>query len=66
MASGVQPWGEMGGHDMVVLGASSGGVEALSRVVRRLPANLDAAVFVVLHMSPSRESALRSSFRRLK
>src|SRR5262245_26211515 len=49
---------------MVVLGASSGGVEALSRVVRRLPANLDAAVFVVLHMSPSRTSALPAILAR--
>jgi two-component system chemotaxis response regulator CheB len=54
----------MGGHDMVVVGASSGGVDALRRVIRRLPANLDAAVFVVLHMSPSRESALPSILAR--
>ena len=54
----------MAGHDIVVIGASSGGVEALSRVVRRLPANLDAAVFVVLHMSPSRSSALASILAR--
>ncbi len=49
---------------MVVIGASSGGVDALSRVVKRLPANLDAAVFVVLHMSPSRNSALTSILSR--
>lgn len=49
---------------MVVVGASSGGVEALSRVVRRLPANLDAAVFVVLHMAPSRSSALAAILGR--
>lgn len=48
----------------MVIGASSGGVEALSRVVRRLPANLDAAVFVVLHMSPSRSSALPAILAR--
>jgi two-component system chemotaxis response regulator CheB len=52
------------GHDIVVVGASSGGVEALGRVIRRLPANLDAAVFVVLHMSPSRESALPAILAR--
>jgi two-component system chemotaxis response regulator CheB len=49
---------------MVVVGASSGGVEALSRLVRRLPANLDASVFVVLHMSPSRASALPAILAR--
>jgi two-component system chemotaxis response regulator CheB len=52
------------GHDIVVLGASSGGVDALSRVVRRLPADLDAAVFVVLHMSPSRSSVLPAILAR--
>jgi two-component system chemotaxis response regulator CheB len=46
------------GHDIVVIGASAGGVDAVSRVVKRLPADLDAAVFVVLHISPSRVSAL--------
>lgn len=54
----------MPGHDIVVVGASSGGVEALSRVVRRLPASLDAAVFLVLHMSPSRSSALPAILAR--
>jgi two-component system, chemotaxis family, protein-glutamate methylesterase/glutaminase len=55
---------EVTGHDIVVIGASSGGVDALSRLVRRLPANLDAAVFVVLHMSPNRESALPAILAR--
>ena len=46
------------------MGASSGGVEALSRVVRRLPPDLEAAVFVVLHMPPSRSSALTAILSR--
>ena len=54
----------MPGHDIVVIGASSGGVDALIRVVRRLPAELDAAVFVVLHMSPTRPSALPAILAR--
>lgn len=54
----------MYGHDIVVIGASSGGVDALIRVVRRLPADLDAAVFVVLHMSPTRPSALPAILAR--
>lgn len=52
------------GHDIVVVGASSGGVEALSRLVRRLPAGLEASVFVVLHMAPNRASALPAILAR--
>jgi two-component system chemotaxis response regulator CheB len=38
------------GHDIIVLGASAGGVEALSELISRLPADLPAAVFIVLHV----------------
>jgi len=40
----------MTGHDIVAIGASAGGVEALQRVVGALPADLPAAVFVVVHL----------------
>lgn len=46
----------MPGHDIVVVGASAGGVEALETLVRTLPPGLPAAIFVVLHIpahSPS-------------
>lgn len=33
----------MPGHDIIVAGASAGGVEALSRLVRGLPEDLPAA-----------------------
>jgi len=46
------------GHDIVVIGASAGGVEALSQVVAGLPADLAAAVFIVLHIHPSSASTL--------
>jgi two-component system chemotaxis response regulator CheB len=48
----------MPGHDIIVIGASAGGVEALKELSRGLPPDLPAAVFVVLHVSPSGSSVL--------
>jgi two-component system, chemotaxis family, protein-glutamate methylesterase/glutaminase len=47
-----------GRRDLVVIGASAGGVEVLIRVVRDLPADLRAAVCVVLHIAPGSPSML--------
>lgn len=52
------------GHDIVVIGASAGGVEALTRIVAGLPEALAAAVFVVLHIPPDAPSALASILDR--
>lgn len=45
-------------HDVIVIGASAGGVEALQDLARHLPADLPAAVFVVLHISARSRSFL--------
>lgn len=46
------------GHDIICIGASAGGVEALSTVVRGLPGDLAAAVFVVVHFPSYATSVL--------
>jgi two-component system, chemotaxis family, protein-glutamate methylesterase/glutaminase len=46
--------------NIIVIGASAGGVEALRAVLEGLPAGLDAALFVVLHTWPSAKSILAS------
>jgi two-component system chemotaxis response regulator CheB len=44
--------------DIVVVGASAGGMEALQKLVARLPKDFPASLFVVWHMSPGVRSAL--------
>jgi two-component system chemotaxis response regulator CheB len=48
----------MPAKDIIVIGASAGGVDALQRLCASLPADLPAAVFVVQHLSPSARSML--------
>jgi two-component system, chemotaxis family, protein-glutamate methylesterase/glutaminase len=44
--------------DTIVIGASAGGVQALTKLVADLPANLPAAVFIVLHVPANSPSLL--------
>ena len=48
----------MATKDIVVIGASAGGVSALQRLCAALPADLPAAVFVAQHISPSARSVM--------
>jgi two-component system chemotaxis response regulator CheB len=48
--------------DAVVIGASAGGIEALSQLLPALPAGLRAAVFVVQHLPRDRASLLVEIF----
>ncbi len=48
----------MPAQDIIVIGGSAGGLEAVAQVLAGLPRRLEASVFVVLHTSPDSGSAL--------
>jgi two-component system, chemotaxis family, protein-glutamate methylesterase/glutaminase len=54
----------MPGRNVIVVGASAGGVEALSRLVAGLPPDLPATLLVVLHVSPHSPGLLASILSR--
>ncbi len=51
-------------RDTIVVGTSAGGVDALCEIARQLPANLPAAVLIVLHIG-NNESILPSMLQRV-
>lgn len=54
----------MRGHDIIVIGASAGGVDALKRLVQGFPDDLAAAVFVVQHLARHARSYLPNALTR--
>jgi two-component system chemotaxis response regulator CheB len=52
-------------HDIIVIGASLGGVKALQTLVRGLPDDLAASLFLVMHILASQSSHLPIILRRL-
>ena len=60
----MNPDPEVPGRDIIVIGASAGGVQALCTVIEDLPPNLPAAIFVVLHIAPDGYSALPAILSR--
>ena len=54
----------MVGHNIIVIGASAGGVDALPRLIGSLPADLAASVFVVLHIPAQGQGLLPGIIRK--
>jgi two-component system, chemotaxis family, protein-glutamate methylesterase/glutaminase len=51
-------------RNIIVVGSSVGGVEALQKLVAGLPADFPASLFVVLHIGPETHSVLPNILRR--
>jgi two-component system, chemotaxis family, protein-glutamate methylesterase/glutaminase len=51
-------------HDIIVIGASAGGVDTLADLVERLPKDLPASIFVVVHMAADFPSSLAAILSR--
>lgn len=52
-------------NKIIVIGASTGGVNVLKQIVKDLPPNLDASIFIVWHMSPDLRGILPEVLNKL-
>jgi two-component system chemotaxis response regulator CheB len=50
--------------ELVTIGASAGGVDAVSQLLDALPADFEPAILIVLHLPPDGPNALTSVFSR--
>lgn len=48
----------MFGHDIIVIGASAGGIKALGAIIGSLPADINATIFIVQHLAAATPSIL--------
>ena len=53
------------GQRIIVIGASAGGFEALKKIVKELPADFNAPLFIVWHMSPDIRGILPQVLNRV-
>lgn len=56
----------MSKKNIIVIGASAGGFEAIRQLTAELPHDLDAAIFIVWHMSPTVRGVLPQVINRQK
>ncbi len=54
----------MSKRDIIVIGASAGGIEALKQLLSALPKDLASAIFIVVHQSPTSPGSLAQVFSR--
>ena len=54
----------MATRDIIVIGTSAGGSDVLKTLARNLPPNIDAAIFVVWHLSPDAPGVLPDALNR--
>lgn len=50
--------------DIIAIGASAGGVEALIKIAASLPSNLRAAILAVIHVAPDSAGLMPSILNR--
>ena len=51
-------------RDIVVIGASRGGIEAIGRIVAALPPDLQSTLLIVLHISPTHANLFPDALSR--